>query len=51
MPRGVERRKMTEQTTSIFVAIFGLFRSIRLNGHHTKLENNDTGILHEADVG
>jgi hypothetical protein len=24
-----------------------------LNGHHTKLENNDTGIhiLHEADVG
>jgi hypothetical protein len=22
-----------------------------LNGHHTKLENNDTGILYEADVG
>jgi hypothetical protein len=25
--------------------------SVSLNGHHTKLENGDTGILHEADVG
>jgi hypothetical protein len=42
----------------VFLGHFSLNRSVsspeseaQLNGHHTKLENNDTGILDEADVG
>jgi hypothetical protein len=29
----------------------GVVTNICINGHQTKLENDDTSILHEADVG
>jgi hypothetical protein len=38
-------------TTGTFINLQDFWSAVTLNGHQTKLENDDTGILHEADVG